>query len=192
MFQFDFPQWDIDLFRYLNSLHAKWLDPVMIFLSSHWSWMILFLIVSIFMIRRSRYWGVREIILILVTVVANSIINNIVKVIIQRPRPCQNEELEATIRVLEDCGTRYSFFSAHSSNAFCLAICTALFFRNKYYSVLILIWATAVAYSRIYVGKHYPLDIIVGITFGVLMSFIGSFLLDRFREQKIEHPDYNK
>lgn len=179
---FTFPEWDNQLFRYLNGIYIEELDPVMAFLSSTWSWVILFLIISYFMLRKSIFWGSREILLILCTVVANSILNNVIKLIIQRPRPCQSEALQSTIRILEDCGTHYSFFSAHSSNAFCLAVCTALFFRNKYYSVLIILWATIVAYSRIYVGKHFPLDVLVGIAFGICMSFAGNYLLKRYRE----------
>lgn len=184
---FNFPQWDIELFSLINGKHIGWLDPVMQILSSHYSWIILFLIIAFFMIRRSRFWGSREILLILCTVGVNSLLNNILKLIIKRPRPCHDEMLETTIHLLEDCGTHYSFFSAHSSNAFCLAICTAFFFRNRYYSVLMLIWATLVAYSRIYVGKHYPLDVICGIIFGVSMSLAGNFLLKRYREQQLRH-----
>jgi len=181
MFQISFPEWNISLFTWLNQLNIGWLDSLMVFLSSFWSWIFLFVIVSFFMIRKSRFWGVREILLILCTVVINNVVNTLVKVLIQRPRPCQNEILD-TIRVLEDCGDNYSFYSAHSSNAFCLAVCTALYFRNKYYTITILIWACAVAYSRIYVGKHYPLDILFGISLGVLMSFVGNWLLRRYRE----------
>ena len=181
-----FPQWDTDLFSVLNGLYLEELDPLMIFLSSPWSWFILFAIVSVFMLRRSRYWGVREIMLILFTVAANSVINYLAKVFIKRPRPCQDEVLQSTMRILEDCGTNYSFFSAHSSSAFCLAVCTALFFKNKYCSVLFILWATVVAYSRIYVGKHYPLDVICGILFGTLMSFAGNYLLRHYRQQKTD------
>ncbi|NDW19787.1 phosphatase PAP2 family protein [Dysgonomonas sp. 216] len=185
---FSFPQWDTDLFVYLNSNFHPWLDPVMQVLSSHYSWIVLFLIVSFFMVRRSMFWGGREIMLVLATVGVNSLLNILAKMIIQRPRPCQNEEIQAAIRVLEDCGTNYSFFSAHSSNAFCLAVCTALFFRNKYYTIAMLVWASAVAYSRIYVGKHYPLDVVCGIMFGVLISFIGDYMLKHLRENQVRSP----
>lgn len=183
----EFPQWDTDLFSQINGMYVDWLDPIMLILSSWISWGVIFVIVSFFMIRKSKYWGSREILLIIATVGVNSLINNIVKLIIKRPRPCQTEALESTIRALEDCGTHYSFFSAHSSNAFCLAVCTALFFRNKYYSVVIIAWAAAVAYSRIYVGKHFPLDVICGIAFGVITSLAGNYLLKRYREEKLEH-----
>lgn len=180
---FTFPDWDVQLFEKLNSIHHPWLDPLMWFLSSPWSWIILFGILSVFMLHKSRFWGMREIILILTTVAVNSIVNNIIKYFVQRPRPC-HEILDSTIRILEDCGENSSFFSAHSSNAFCLAIGTALFFKNKYYSFFIILWATIVAYSRIYVGKHYPLDVICGIAFGIIMSFAGNYFLKRYREQK--------
>jgi len=180
-----FPDWDVELFKFINGMHVSWLDPVMRFLSSPYSWIILFVIVAYFMIRHNRYWGIREIILILCTVTANSILNNIIKVIVKRPRPCANDELVGMIHVLEDCGNQYSFFSAHSSNAFCLAICTAIFFRNKYYSFFVMIWASVVAYSRIYVGKHYPIDVIVGILFGIVTGFAGNILLRRYREKEL-------
>lgn len=183
--QINFPDWDIELFSFLNQTHTSWLDPIMIFLSSYWSWLILFVVISYFMLRRSWTWGSREILLILCTVVMNNIVNTLVKFLIKRPRPCQNEMLDSTIRILEDCGSSYSFFSAHSSNAFCLAICTAFFFRNKYYTVLMLLWATLVAYSRIYVGKHYPLDLMFGISFGIFISLMGNWLLKSYREKNV-------
>jgi len=186
MILFTFPHWDTELFKYINDSYVNWLDPVMVVLSSSASWFVLFLIVSYFMIRKSRFWGFREIFLITCTVAVNNIVNTLVKLVIKRPRPCGDSELQSVIRILEDCGSQYSFFSAHSSNAFCLAICTALFFRNKYYTVLMLIWATVVAYSRIYVGKHYPLDVICGITFGIVMSFAGNYFLRHYREIKIK------
>lgn len=179
----NFPQWDTDLFTYLNGKHVDWLDPIMQVLSSSLSWIALFVVVSYFMIRKSKYWAVRELMIIAAVVLTNSLINNLLKLFFQRPRPCASDELRTTIHLLEDCGTHYSFFSAHSSNAFCLAICTALFFRNKAYSIAIYAWAIAVAYSRIYVGKHYPLDVVCGIFFGILMSLIGNHYLSRYRLQ---------
>lgn len=183
---YNFPQWDTDLFSWINGKHVGWLDPIMQILSSSYSWIVLFILVAYFMIRRSRLWGIREILLIICIVVTNSVLNNVIKIIIKRPRPCHEEALESTIHLLEDCGTHYSFFSAHSSNAFCLAICTALFFRNKYYSIIMISWAALVAYSRIYVGKHYPLDVACGILFGILMSIIGHYLLRRYRYQHVK------
>ena len=179
---YSFPQWDTDLFTWINSKHISWLDPLMQILSSPYSWVVLFLVISYLMIRSSRTQGVREVLLVVCVFIANSILSNVLKLLIQRPRPCHEDALRSTIHLLEDCGTHYSFFSAHSSNAFCLAICTALFFKNKYFSILMIIWATTVAYSRIYVGKHYPLDVIIGIIFGITISFLGNYFLERYRK----------
>ncbi len=184
----NFPQWDLELFTWINSRQIEWLNPFMQTLSSHYSWIILFSIIAYFMIRRSRSQGLREVLLIAVTVITNSILNNVLKIIIKRPRPCHNELLESTIGLLEDCGNHYSFFSAHSSNAFCLAICTALYFKNKYFTLIMTLWASLVAFSRIYVGKHYPLDVLCGVIFGIMMSYAGNYYLRNYRKEPLTEP----
>ncbi|MCC8094860.1 MAG: phosphatase PAP2 family protein, partial [Tannerellaceae bacterium] len=90
----------------------------------------------------------------------------------------------AAVTFLEETWTSYSFFSGHSSNSFCLAVFTTLYFRNKIYGIAIFAWALAVAYSRIYVGKHYPLDVIVGILFGFLTGWLYYWFYKKYTSSK--------
>ncbi len=184
MLQITFPTWDRDLFLYLNSKHNPWFDPIMYAVSTYTAWMLICVSIIVFMIYRNRIWGKRAAVFMLMGVAMNSITNNIIKILIMRPRPSNEPDLQDIIHQLGDPDNHYSFFSAHSSNSICLALFSTLYFRNKYYGILIFAWAMTVAYSRIYVGRHYPLDIICGILFGLLTGWISDWLYQMYRNKK--------
>ena len=100
---------------------------------------------------------------------------NIFKDSFQRLRPCYNESIIDSLRLVkENCGGKYGFFSAHASNSFSLAIFFGLLFKNRirYMIILTIVYASLISYSRIYLGVHFPIDIIVGSSFGIFVGFI--------------------
>lgn len=177
--------WDKELFLYINSHHISWLDPIMLALSSFTSWVSVCFLIIIYMLYRGGKKRVMAPIFMLLTIGINSGINHLVKLFIARPRPLQVEAWQGIIHAIEEYETSYSFFSAHSSNSFSMAIFSLLYFKNKKYSYIILSWATLVAYSRIYVGKHYPADVFCGIAFGIMMGFICFKLFERYRDSRL-------
>ncbi len=93
----------------------------------------------------------------------------------QRLRPCYNESISDSLRLVkENCGGKYGFFSAHASNSFSLAIFFGLLFKNRirYMIIITTVYASLISYSRIYLGVHFPIDIIVGSSFGIFVGFI--------------------
>ncbi|MDH6354074.1 undecaprenyl-diphosphatase [Dysgonomonas sp. PH5-45] len=180
---YDFPQWDSDLLVWINEKQHSLLDPAMIFFSTYFFWGAILILILCFMAYKYRKRGTIAVFFLLMTIGLNSGLSNLLKIIVMRPRPC--EALNGVVNVLEDCGSSYSFFSAHSSNSFCLALFTALFFRNRYYSMFIFFWATLIAYSRMYVGKHYPLDVVCGIAFGLLMGWLGYKTYQKYEAKKL-------
>lgn len=185
MLQITFPQWDRDLFLYLNSKHNPLFDPIMYIVSTYTAWILICVAIMVFMIYRDRIWGQRAAVFMLLGVAMNSITNNIIKILIMRPRPSNEPDLKDIIHQLGDPDNHYSFFSAHSSNSICLALFTTLYFRNKYYGIVIFAWAMTVAYSRIYVGRHYPIDIICGILFGLLSGWFSDWLYQKYRNKRL-------
>ena len=102
------------------------------------------------------------------------------KDVFERLRPCHNPELANLVHTINDkCGGQYGFLSSHATNSFALAIFTGLLFKKhyKYIMILMLIWAAVVSYSRVYVGVHYPADILCGAILGVIVGFLVFWLM---------------
>jgi undecaprenyl-diphosphatase len=113
-------------------------------------------------------------------------ITNVFKRGFERPRPCGEPSLIDQMRFIAvRCG-RYGFFSGHSSNSMAVAIFGGLLLRSYYKKLIYILIAVSltVAYSRIYLGVHYPLDTLCGMTFGVFSGFIfyklAKFLLKKY------------
>lgn len=163
----NFPAWDSELFSFLNGLHFDWLDPIMVSVSSVPIWIPLYVVVSFFIFKKYKWEGLLCMAAIALCIVIADQMSTAIKYAIERPRPCNALD---SVYLLETCGNGYSFISNHASNVFGFAMITALFFRKRPYTVAIFLWAFLVAYSRIYLGKHYPLDIVGGAAFGM---FVG-------------------
>ena len=117
----------------------------------------------------------RLIIAIAILITISDQTSNLFKDSFQRLRPCYNELIADSLRLVkESCGGRYGFFSAHASNSFSLAIFFGLLLRssNRLFIFLFAIYAFLISYSRIYLGVHYPIDILVGAIFGTINAIV--------------------
>jgi undecaprenyl-diphosphatase len=172
-----FPDWDTELFIAINGFRFDWLDPVMKVFSSIWLWIPLYLLVIAAIVRKKRVWSIATLATLAVSfALADQLSVHLFKNVFERLRPCHVEELKNIIHSLEGCGGKYGFISNHAANSFCFAMFTSLFFKNKYYGFVILFWAVCVSYSRIYIGKHFPLDVICGAAFGIVCQQTGLLL----------------
>ncbi len=137
----------------------------------------------ILLILSYRYLGLKKTLLVLVTVglmiTVTDQLANFFKYGIQRLRPCYEEELYSSMRLVKSsCGGKFGYFSAHAANSFAVAYFFSVLLRArvKFLPALLLIWASVVTYSRIYIGVHYPLDIVTGILVGLFFSWLFSKL----------------
>ena len=166
-------QLDRSLFLFLNGLHCDFLDPVMIFITGDFRWVPLYLLVAFFFFwKRNWRWGLLALAAVLIAfALTDQLSVHLFKNTIQRLRPCHEPSIYAIMHLLENCGGQFSFISSHAANTFGFATITSFLLGKKWYSYCIFSWAAIVSYSRIYVGKHYPLDIICGALFGLLAGY---------------------
>ncbi len=181
-------QLDKDLFLYLNNLGSPIWDGFWLFMTEKFYQIPLYLLLLIFFY---KYFGIRgtiiTLILVALLITASDQLANLFKyVIFKRPRPCRAEDVaEFTRFIAERCG-RYGYFSGHATNSMALAFFTGLALQKhlKYIFLFMIIWAIIVSYSRIYVGVHYPADVVTGMVAGILLGVgaykLHSFLIKRF------------
>lgn len=180
-------EYDTELFLFLNNLGTQTWDTLWLLITNKLTFIPLYAILLFLLYKK---FGLKAL-LVFVVVVALMItftdqITNVFKRGFQRPRPCGEADLIDQIRFIAvRCG-KYGFFSGHSSNSMAAAVFAGLLLKPYYKNLIfiLLFWSAVVAYSRIYVGVHYPLDIICGLTFGAISGFLfyklGLFLLKRF------------
>ncbi|MGB5419505.1 phosphatase PAP2 family protein [Algibacter sp.] len=179
--------YDTELFVFLNNLGSSTWDGMWLVLTNKLTFIPLYVILLFLLYKK---YGLKSL-LIFVVVIALMItftdqITNVFKRSFMRPRPCGVAEIADRVRFIAvRCG-KYGFFSGHSSNTMAAAVFTGLLLKPYYKNLIfiLLFWSAVVAYSRIYVGVHYPIDIICGMTFGAISGFLfyklTKYLLGRF------------
>jgi len=166
---------DQDIFLALNGVHSSFMDEFMWWVSYKYTWIPVYLILLLFLLRRHG-WRITLTIAVgigLVVLFADQFTSGFSKPFFARPRPCHADELMGLVHTVNDkCGGPYGFVSSHSANFFALATFISPFFP-RYFRWGAFGVAALVAYSRIYLGVHYPGDVI----FGALVGVLGGFLI---------------
>ncbi|MBO7287213.1 MAG: phosphatase PAP2 family protein [Bacteroidales bacterium] len=179
---------DTQSFLFLNGLHADWLDPIMIFISGKLTWFPFYLVLLFLVIKNYKKQSVLVIIsIILLIICSDQISSSVFKPLFERPRPCHNEAIKDLVYLPNGhCGGAYGFISSHACNAFALAVFITQLLK-QYYSKIVwvmFVWASLVAYSRIYMGVHYPGDVLVGAVVGAIIGW-GVFRVYKSISQKV-------
>ena len=167
-------EWDIALFLFLNGLGTSFFDPFWMLMTHKATNFAVYLVLLFWFY---RFKGVKQTLFLLLSVGALILvtdqITNVFKYGFERLRPCHNLEVQHVMRLVKSgCGGLYSYFSGHASNSFVLATYFSILFSARFPKlkfVLFLI-AACIAYSRVYVGVHFPLDIVSGAVFGTLWA----------------------
>lgn len=166
---------DQAFFLFLNGLHHPWLDPVMVFISGKFSWLPLYLLLLFFIIRQYGWESVRILLFIALLIsMSDQLSVKAFKLVFERLRPCHEPELQGLIHLASGrCGGSFGFVSSHAANSFALASFVFLLFKTnwKYTGMFAFGWAAVVSYSRIYLGVHYPADILGGALLGIACGY---------------------
>jgi undecaprenyl-diphosphatase len=164
---------DQQLFLFLNSLNSLFWDKVMHAISGRLIWAPLYLAILIFLgIKYKRKFLIILLFIILAVTLADQLSVQLFKNLVQRLRPCHEPSLEGLVHLVNgECGGQFGFVSSHAANSFNVALISLLFIRKRWYTISIILWALVVGYSRIYLGVHYPGDVICGSLLGALIGW---------------------
>ncbi len=177
---------DKKLFIFLNNLGSTPFDGIWLLITQQTNWIPFFLILLFILFKNlgTKKLGI-AILTVAVLITFTNEITDIIKFSVQRIRPCNDDTLIGLIRVVKDSDT-FSYFSGHASNSTASMMFVYLILRRYYkYSYLIFLYPLIFAYSRIYLGLHFPLDIISGYVFGSFTGILFYFLFDKISNKLI-------
>ena len=187
---------DTEVLLAINGWHAPWADTLMWIISAKATWIPLYLLLIGLLVWRYRKpamtsvkWLQRVPACVVMIVViglavgaADFIASGILKELVARPRPTRVPELEGVLHLVNGYKSgRYGFVSSHAANTMAVALLFSLIWRNKIATCGLMLWVAANCYSRMYLGVHYPTDILGGLIVGSLVAVVGYWLLDRYR-----------
>ena len=176
--------WDHQLFLFLNGLHVDWLDPVMVFITSEMGWFPFYAVLLFFVFYKYRWKGLWVLLgVIVVITLSDQISASVFKPIFHRLRPCYDPLIEDLVYTPKGKpGGHYGFISSHAANTFALASFIYMTMKKHYSKIgwIMFPWAILVSYSRIYMGVHFPGDIICGAAVGMILGFGIGFLTKKY------------
>ena len=180
-------EYDTQLLLFLNNLGVPTWDPFWLVVTDEFTFVPMYAVLLYLLYKKFGLKSLLVFVLVITVMITfTDQITNLFKRVVARPRPCGELDLEEHLRFIAvRCG-KYGFFSGHASNSMALAVFAGLILKPYYKNLIfiLLFWSAMVAYSRIYVGVHYPLDILCGFTFGALSGFmfykLAKYLLKKY------------
>ena len=121
--------------------------------------------------------------------IADTMSSRVIKTSVKRLRPCNNDGIKMHVKLLVPCGSGYSFPSSHATNHFAVAVFVifTIIGQRRWLKWLLLAWAGSIAFGQVYVGVHYPFDVLCGGLLGSAIGWMCAFLFNRyFKKYSIE------
>lgn len=174
---------DYLLFELINSkISNPIFDVVLVGWRNKYLWLPMYVSIISFLIfnyKNKSYWIIAFFILSVAS--SDMISSRVIKELVERPRPCRTELLSPVVQRVP-CGGGYSFTSSHATNHFAVAM-FLIFTIGRYLKVIkwpLIIWAFLVGFSQIYVGVHFPSDIIFGSLLGILIAYFWARIFNNY------------
>lgn len=183
---------DTDVFFFFNRMHNPFLDSFMSVFSGKWEWLLMYAALLYVMLRNFS-WKVTLLCMAgvaLTIVFADQVCATLIRPYVERMRPSNpdNPISEMVHIVNNHRGGRYGFPSCHSSNTFGLAFYFFFVFRKRWLTIFMMSWALLTCYSRIYLGVHYPGDLLAGAVVGIVGAYLAYRLFIKMSGYKRPDP----
>lgn len=174
---------DIYLLQLINGSCSSFWDAFMLTLTSGYTWIAVYMSLLYLILHNcdnmTKFFLMAGCAMLCI-VLAGGISDLIVKPIVGRIRPVNTPELQDVVHSVKGYGSKdFSFFSSHAANTFSLTTFFTLLVRNRYMSIAMFIWAFTNCYTRLYLGVHYPSDVLVGILWGITTGTLAYLLYKR-------------
>lgn len=183
-------QFDVSLFFFINrQLVNSFLDVVSVWLRNKFFWVPVYVFIASFFFKKYQ-WNAFWIIAfaVLTILFSDQLSASVFKPLFARLRPCNQPEISASVRLLVHCGSGFSFVSSHAANHSALSVFLLCFFEKKWVKFLLVFWAFCVAFSQVYVGVHYPSDVLCGGVLGALIGAVNSAVFNFTIAGKLGNP----
>lgn len=182
-------QHDRELFLFLNNRGSETWDAFWMFMTHKFSSIPLYVVLLYLSLKQ---WGPKKTLVLIVfaalMITSTNGLADFFKYGVQRLRPCYDTSVQGLMRLVkEGCGGKFGYFSAHAGNTMAVATFFSILLKDRFHhiGIVLLVWAILVAYSRIYIGVHFPLDVFSGMTIGLLFGWLFAklfiFALPKFR-----------
>jgi len=180
-------QLDTNIFLSINGLHTSFFDGFMYAVSAKFTWIPLYISVLYILIKQWKKEAVWLILaLVLCIVISDQVASGLLKHLVKRLRPSHVDDLRGLVHLVRDySGGMYGFASSHASNTVGFALLSSLILKQRNYTFAIFSWAIITSYSRIYLGVHYPGDILGGALIGSLAALLCYWVLRRYRSAQL-------
>jgi undecaprenyl-diphosphatase len=182
-------QLDYQLFEWINSgLSNDLFDLIMPLWRSKFTWIPFYLVLAVFLIYRYRVKGFYLILAAVLTIgISDTMSSKVIKKSVKRLRPCKTEIVQDHTNMLINCGSGFSFTSSHATNHFALAFFLILTLGRRFRNLKLplAVWAASIAFGQVYVGAHFPLDVIGGGLLGILIAWVVAKAYFQFKSLPI-------
>ena len=180
---------DTDALLAINGMHDVFQDALWWMVSAKWSSLLIILaLIWVLMHQNRRHALLALAMLVLAFILADQLSSGLIKQLVERLRPTHDPSLSEAVHTVNGYrGGMYGFVSSHAANSFAAITFIALLFRNRAVTIALAVWALMQCYSRIYLGVHYPGDILGGVTVGLLAGWLV-WLLMRWIQRRWRLP----
>ena len=167
---------DTSVFLFLNGIHSEYFDSFMWIATTKWIWIPFYLSLLVIVARIGNWRKVAVVLcyLGLAVALADQLGATVIRPLVERLRPSNlDNPISSLVHIVNDYrGGAYGFPSCHAANSFALAVFLSLVLRNRKLSAVLFVWAAVNSYSRLYLGVHYPGDLLVGALLGTVVALV--------------------